>query len=458
MALRLGTVVLAAGKGTRMHSDDPKVLRRMLGEPMLRYVLDALSSISPSLLWTVIGHKADAVRALFGADETRFVEQKQQLGTGHALQTVWPELAAAAVTHVLVVNGDTPLITTEAMRAFVDAALREGADLAFMTLIPPDVGAFGRVVRENGKVAAIVEARDYDEGRHGPCPREINAGIYCLRVAAADALLPRLGCANKSGEFYITDLVELAVAEGLAVSGIEGGNDMNLLGVNTPAELVAAEEMLRGRIVRQALAAGVLVRAPESVRVGPRVTLEPGAELTGPCELYGASAVRRGAVVASHCYLEDTEVKTGAVVHSFCHMVGARIGGHCVAGPFSRMRPGAVLEEGAHVGSFVEIKKSRLGKGAKANHLAYIGDADIGAGSNIGAGVITCNYDGVRKHRTTVGEGAFVGSNVSLVAPVTVGKGSFVGAGSVITRDVPDGFLGIGRARQKSLARRKKRD
>ncbi len=456
MAARLGTVILAAGKGTRMHSDDPKVLRRMLGEPMLRYVLDALSSLSPGLLWTVIGHKAEAVRALFSQDETRFVEQKQQLGTGHALQTAWPDLTAEKLTHVLVVNGDTPLISAEVMRSFVDAALQGDADLAFMTLTPPAAGAFGRVLRVNGRVTAIVEAKDYDEKRHGPCPREINAGIYCLRVAAVNALLPRLSNANKSGEFYITDLVALAVAEKMAVLGIEAGDDMNLLGVNNPAELVAAEELLRSRIVREALAAGVLIHAPESVRMGPRAVVEPGAELTGPCELYGASAVRKGAIVASHCYFEDTEIKAGAAVHSFCHMVGAVVGEKCITGPFARLRPGAVLEEGAHVGSFVEVKKSRLGKGAKANHLAYIGDAEIGAGSNIGAGVITCNYDGVNKHKTVVGEGAFVGSNVSLVAPVTVGNGAYVGAGSVITKKVPDGLLGVGRARQMNIDRRKK--
>ena len=456
MATRLGTVVLAAGKGTRMHSDDPKVLRRMLGEPMLRYVLDALAPMSFPLLWTVVGHKADAVRALFSAEETRFVEQKELLGTGHALQTAWPDLTAENLTHVLVVNGDTPLISLPAMRAFVQATLEGDADLAFMTLTPPDAAAFGRVQRVNGKVAAIIEAKDYDEALHGPCPREINAGIYCLRVSAVGPLLPRLGNANKSGEFYITDLVELAVAQGLNVLGIEAGDDMNLLGVNTPAELVAAEELLRDRIVRAALAFGVLVHAPDSVRVGPRAIVEPGAELTGPCELYGTSAVRRGAVVASHCYLQDTEVRPGAVVHSFCHLVGATIGENCITGPFSRMRPGTVMEEGAHVGSFVEVKKSRLGKGAKANHLSYIGDADIGAGSNIGAGVITCNYDGVNKHKTVIGQGAFIGSNVSLVAPVTVGEGAIVGAGSVITKEVPEGLLGIGRSRQVNLPHRKK--
>ena len=453
METRLGIVILAAGKGTRMHSDNPKVMQPMLGEPMLRYVLDALAPLARENLWTVIGHGAEAVQASFNKGQTRFVIQERQLGTGHALQTAWPELEKHAVTHVLVVNGDTPLIGTETMRSFVDAALREKSDLAFLTLTPDDTAAFGRVLRRNGKVAAIIEAKDYAEAEHGPCPREINSGVYFFRLASISPLLPLLQNANKSGEFYITDLVELAVRQDLLVSGIEAGNDMNLLGVNTPAELVAAEEFLRARLVKEALDGGALVFQQGQVRLGPDAVLEPGAMVTGPCELYKESRVARGARVSSHCYLENTTILAGAMVHSFCHFVGALVGENCIAGPFARMRSGAVMEEGAQLGSYVEVKQSRLGKGAKANHLAYIGDAEIGPGANIGAGVITCNYDGRNKHITRIGEGAFVGSNVSLVAPVSVGDGAVVGAGSVITQDVPDGALGIGRARQTNLRR-----
>ena len=456
MDTQLGVVILAAGKGTRMHSDNPKVLQPMLGEPMLRYVLDALAPLAGDNLWTVIGHGAETVRRLFADHATAFVVQERQLGTGHAVQTVWPELEESGVTHVLVVNGDTPLISTVAMRSFVDAAFEEKSDLAFLTLTPDDAASFGRVLRRNGTVAAIIEAKDYSEQEHGPCPREINSGIYCLRCETIASLLPQLQNENKSGEFYITDLVELAVGQGLRVSGIEAGNDMHLLGVNTPAELVAAEELLRARLVGKALDDGALIFMPDAVRMGPDAVVEPGAMITGPCELYKKSRVARGARVSSHCYLEDTEVFSGALVHSFCHLVGASIGENCVTGPFARMRPGARMEEGAHLGSYVEMKKSRLGKGAKANHLAYIGDADIGAGANIGAGVITCNYDGRNKHATRIGEGAFIGSNASLVAPVNVGDNGFVGAGSVITKDVPDGNIGISRVRQKNMVWKKK--
>lgn len=451
MKEQIGVLILAAGKGTRMHSDSPKVLCPMLGEPMLRYVLDAALPLAGGNLWTVIGHGADEVRNLFPDGRTRFIVQERQLGTGHALRAAWPDLKAGGVSHVLVVNGDTPLITTGALRAFVDAALAEKSDLAFLTVTPDDMASFGRVLRRNGNVEAIIEAKDYDERVHGPCPGESNSGIYLLRMDAVEPLLPRLGNDNKSGEYYITDLVELAVAEKYCVSGIKGGKDTALLGVNTPAELIEAEETLRERLVRRALEAGALIHAPSLARFGPDAVLEPGCSVTGPCEIYGKSRVARGARVSSHCYMEDTEVLGGAVVHSFCHLVGARIGENCVTGPFARMRPGAVMEEGAHLGSFVEMKKSRLGKGAKANHLAYIGDATIGAGSNIGAGVITCNYDGKNKHATEIGEGAFIGSNASLVAPVRVGNNAFVGAGSVITKDVPDTMLGIGRARQANL-------
>lgn len=452
----LGTLILAAGKGTRMHSDAPKVMQRMLREPMLRYVLAALAPLSPGRLWTVVGHGAGQVQDFFADGQTHFVLQEQQLGTGHAVQTAWPALRAAGLSHVLVVNGDTPLITESAMRAFVAQAVAGKADVAFLTLRLQDPGAFGRVTRDAGRVTAIVEAKDYDPATHGACSGEINAGIYCLKADTVDSLLPRLHNANKSGEFYITDLVELAVADKLTVLGIEAGEDRNLLGVNTPAELAEAEEFLRGRMVAALQASGVLVHAADAVRVGPLAVVEPGAELTGPCELYGASVVRKGACIESHCVLDNTSVDGGTLVRSFCHLDGASIGPSCIVGPFTRMRPGTVLEEGAHAGSFVEIKKSRLRKGAKANHLAYIGDADIGEKANIGAGVITCNYDGKNKHATTVGKGAFVGSNVSLVAPVTVEDGAFVGAGSVITQNVPSGMLGLGRQRQINLPWKKK--
>lgn len=447
----VGAVILAAGKGTRMHSEAPKVLQRILDEPMLRYVYDAVSPLCAGRVHTIIGHGAEAVRQAFPEREGEFILQAEQLGTGHALQVAWPEIVARGLTHVLVINGDTPLVTTDALARFAAAALEVDADIAFVTLALDDPAAFGRVVRKDGQVAAVIEAKEYDPVLHGQEPNEINAGVYCFRVAAVGELLPRLSNVNKSGELYITDLVGLGVNQGLTVHGHCLGNAPDFLGINTPFELVCSEERLRERIVESHRQNGVCIRSPQTVRIGPDVRLAPGVDITGPCECYGRTNIAAGARIASHCRLRTADVGAGVTMHSFCHIQEARIGDACIIGPYARLRPGAVLEEQAHVGNFVEVKKSRLGRGAKANHLAYLGDADIGPGANIGAGTITCNYDGKRKNETHIGEKAFIGSNTALVAPVRVGDGALVGAGSVITQDVPDGHLGITRPEQHNV-------
>lgn len=444
-------LILAAGKGTRMHSDRPKVLQTLLGAPMLACVTEALRPVFADDVWIVAGHRAEMVRAAF--PDARFVLQEQQLGTGHALMQALPELAQAGCTHLLVVNGDVPLLSEAQVRSFLAEA--EGADLAFATIELDNPGAYGRVVRQRGKVRAVVEAKDYDAALYGPCPNEVNVGMYYCSLAVVEALLPRITNSNKSGEYYITDLIGLAVAENRNVLGVQCGRDEALLGVNSPLELSRMEETLRARIVDELLASGVILHAPDAVRVGPQARIEAGAELTGPCEIYGKTSISRGASVASHCVVRDCSIAGGADVRSFSHLEGASVGSGALVGPFARLRPGAELEEQSHVGNFVELKKARLGKGAKANHLTYLGDADIGEGTNIGAGTITCNYDGKHKYKTKIGRGAFIGSNVALVAPVSVGNAALVGAGSVITRDVPDNELGIAREKQKNLPRKK---
>jgi bifunctional UDP-N-acetylglucosamine pyrophosphorylase/glucosamine-1-phosphate N-acetyltransferase len=448
----LGALILAAGKGTRMRSDRPKALQPLLEEPLLRYVLDATLPLCPDKVWTVIGHEANLVGRLAAARGGKLILQEPQRGTGHALMVALPALTAAGLTHVLVVNGDTPLLRQETLRAFLDACLAADADLAFITLTLEDPAAYGRVIRTGGLVAAIVEAKDYDEALHGPPSQEINAGIYCLRLASVAPLLSSLSDGNRGREFYITDLAHLAVFARLTVFGHNHGNCPELLGINTPQELVRSEELLRGNIVRRHLEAGVLIHSPQTVRIGPDAVLEPGASITGPAELYGKTRVRRGARIASHCRLADALVGEDATVHSFSFIQEAEVGTSCVVGPYARLRPGAILEEDARVGNFVEVKKTRLGRGAKANHLAYLGDADVGPGANIGAGTITCNYDGTSKHRTTIGRQAFIGSNASLVAPLTIGERSIIGAGSVITEDVPDAALAVARGRQRNVA------
>lgn len=466
--MRLDVLILAAGKGTRMPSSRPKVLQTLLGESMVGLVHAALASLTGvERVLTLVGYEADRVRSEvdrcarrlarrgWRKDETAVcIEQAEQRGTGHALMTALPELEKGC-GRVLVVNGDTPLLPPAALRRFVDEAA--GADLAFASLRLDDPAAFGRVVRDvAGRAAAIVEARDYDESEHGRDPHEINAGVYLLSLDAARRLLPRLTNDNKSGEYYITDLVALAVAEGLTVRGLPVEADKDAwMGVNTPAELAVAEECLRRRRVTELLASGVILHAPDSVRVSPFAVVDSGTEIYGPCEIYGDSRVEGGALIESHCVLRDARVGAGARVRSFCHLEDADVGPRCQVGPYARLRPGAVMEEDAHAGNFVEMKKARLGKGAKANHLTYLGDAEVGPGVNVGAGTITCNYDGKNKHRTVIGAGAFIGSNTALVAPVSVGEHALVGAGSVITKDVPDDALAVGRGRQVNIPRRK---
>ncbi|MDD4701954.1 MAG: bifunctional UDP-N-acetylglucosamine diphosphorylase/glucosamine-1-phosphate N-acetyltransferase GlmU [Desulfovibrio sp.] len=445
-------LILAAGKGTRMHSDKPKVLQTMLGEPMLACVIEALRPVFAEDVWIVTGHRADMVQAAF--PHMPHVFQEQQLGTGHALIQALPALTKAGCTHLLVVNGDAPLLSESLVRQFLSEAV--GADLAFATIDLDNPGAYGRVVRQGDDVRAIVEAKDYDPGLYGPPTGEVNAGMYYCALDVMESLLPHIGNANKSGEYYITDLIGLAVAGKYKVLGVRCGRDDGLMGVNSPVELERMEETLRARRVRDLLASGVIIHAADSVRVGPLAEVRPGVELTGPCEIYGRSLILRGASVASHCVLRDSVVSSGAQIRSFSHLEGAQVGEEALVGPYARLRPGAVLEAQSHVGNFVELKKARLGQGAKANHLTYLGDADIGAGSNIGAGTITCNYDGKNKFVTKIGERTFIGSNTALVAPVSVGDDALVGAGSVITMDVPAGELGIAREKQKNLPRRKK--
>jgi bifunctional UDP-N-acetylglucosamine pyrophosphorylase/glucosamine-1-phosphate N-acetyltransferase len=381
------------------------------------------------------------------------IDQAEQRGTGHAMRTALPFLDGS---HVLVVNGDTPLVTPDILLSFLRRG--EGCDLAFLTLHLPQPGAYGRVLRRAGQVSGVVEAKDYVPALHGGDIHEVNAGVYLISLPAARRLLPRLSDGNAGGEYYLTDLIGLAVDEGLRVAGLPADtpHPLSLMGVNTPAELVRAEALLRKRQITRLLEDGVILHSPESIRVGPFARVEAGAELFGPCEIYGHTSVAFGAVVESHCLIRDSLVAAHARIRSFSHIDGARIHEHCLVGPYARLRPGAVMEENSRAGTFVEMKKARLGRGSKANHLTYLGDADVGPDVNIGAGTITCNYDGENKHPTVIGRGSFIGSNTALVAPVRLGENSLVGAGSVITKDVPPGHLGIARSRQRSVPRRKK--
>jgi bifunctional UDP-N-acetylglucosamine pyrophosphorylase/glucosamine-1-phosphate N-acetyltransferase len=449
-------VVLAAGKGTRMHSQErPKVMQELLGEPMLHYVYQALEPVFGQDVLTVVGFGADLVRKAFPGRTAGMVVQAEQRGTGHALQTAWPELMTRGADACLVVNGDAPLLDSRHITQLLDQCRAAGADLGFASILVRGPNTYGRVLRDaGGRVTGIVEAKDFDPARHGPVSGEVNAGLYYFRLSAIGPLLSRLTDGNAAGEYYLTDLIGLAAAEGLTLLAVPCGEDPGLMGVDTPAALVAAEEGLRARLVAHWLGQGAIIRQGASVRIGPKVTIAPGADLTGPCELLGETKVKARVRIGSQTVVIDSTLAEDVVVHSFSHLDGAVVGPGASVGPYARLRPGAELKEKARVGNFVEMKKAVLGPGAKASHLTYLGDAEIGAGANIGAGTITCNYDGKHKHRTVIGEGAFIGSNTALVAPVTVGEGALVGAGSVITKDVAPGKLAVARARQVELKRK----
>lgn len=456
----VGALVLAGGKGTRMHSDIPKVLQRILDEPLLGYVYSALASFFDDKVWTIVGHRAEMITAAFPRESAKAIVQQPQLGTGHALQTAWSALEDAGLSHVLVVNGDTPQLEESVVRSFLDAVTapkvnrEEPPALAFLSLMLPDPGSFGRVARKNGKVTAIIEAKDHTPDPADTGPYEVNGGIYCLRMDAVAGLLDLLSDNNKSKEFYITDLIGLAVERGIAVEGVPLSGNAGIMGVNTPRELVESEEAINRRIVARHMDNGVIIRNAGTVRIGPRVAIGKGTDITGPCELYGKTVIGEGCVIDSHCKMVDARLGNRIHVQSHSFFAEAAVADGCTVGPYARLRPGADIREDARVGNFVEIKKSVIGRGAKVNHLSYVGDAEVGDNANIGAGTITCNYDGVHKHITRIGKGAFIGSNAALVAPLTIGDDALVGAGSVITQDVPDNMLGIARGRQVVLRRK----
>ena len=455
MEASLGYLILAAGKGTRMHSDQPKVLKQILGKPLLGHVYDALKSVSNDTVWTVIGHKAELVRAAFAGERRQFVVQHDQLGTGHALTVAWPEIRRQNLRYLCVLNGDTPYVPVDAITRLVGSLAQASAAMGFVSITLSDPFGYGRVVRsETGDVVNIVEEKDFDRSIQGDI-NEVNSGIYVFDIARCEPLLAKIDQNNAQREFYITQLLTLCIQAGHVVIGMEYDSPADLYGINSPRELVAREELMRNAIVTAWLAAGVIIRNRSSVFIGPDVTLEPGAEIMGPCELYGKSHIGRGTRIDSHCWLNDAELRA-CQVKSFSHIEGAVVHDDAVIGPFARLRPGTVIGPKARVGNFVEVKKSTLHEGAKAGHLTYLGDSDVGPGVNIGAGTITCNYDGARKHRTEIKEGAFIGSNTALVAPVTVGAHAVVGAGSVVTKAVPDGALCIARARQTNLDRKKR--
>jgi bifunctional UDP-N-acetylglucosamine pyrophosphorylase/glucosamine-1-phosphate N-acetyltransferase len=451
-------VVLAAGKGTRMRSERPKVLHAAADRPLLGWVIAAAREAGCGRILVVVGHGADEVRAAFaGEDDLVWIEQREQRGTGHALARAAPHVARAGDDAILLVlSGDVPLVRPATLEALAAAAERGWGAVGVATLERP--GGLGRIIGDGrGGLAAIVEARDASPAELGL--RTVNSGLYALG-AEVFGCLERLTPDNAQGELYLTDAVVAAARDGRPVALVELEDADEALGVNDRLELARVHRLLVERRIAELALAGATFLEPATTTVGAAASVGRDAVVHGGVTLVGATAVGEGAVVHAGAWLRDATVAEGATIEPYSVLDGATVGAGCRVGPFARLRPGSVLEAGARVGNFVEVKRSTLGPGAKANHLAYLGDATIGAGANIGAGVVTCNYDGVAKHATEIGARAFVGSDTMLVAPVRVGEDATTGAGSVVTKDVPAGALAVERGEQRTVpgwSRRRRR-
>jgi len=445
----LAILILAAGKGTRMRSGRAKVLHDILGEPLLAYPLAAAAQLGPSRIVIVVGHQADEIRKHLPGTEVTYVLQEPQLGSGHAALAARGALADFE-GHVLVLYGDGPLVRSETLRALLDEHRRAGRVLTLLAMRLADPTGYGRVLRDSeGRVRGIQEERDTS-----PEERKINVVHSGVMVADATTLwkaLDRLRPENEQGEYYLTDVVGIAAADGHSVGVVEAEDPSELLGINTRVELATAAARLRDRINARHMAAGVTLLDPASAWIGPRVIV--GADTTiGPgVILAGVTTVGEGCTIEMGCVIEHARIGNQVHVKPHCVIRESVVEDAVSIGPMAHLRPDTLLRRGAKVGNFVEIKKSEIGPGSKVNHLTYIGDATVGARVNVGAGTITCNYDGQKKHRTVIEDDAFIGSNTQLVAPVTVGRGAYVGSGSTITKNVPAGALAVGRSPQRNI-------
>jgi bifunctional UDP-N-acetylglucosamine pyrophosphorylase / glucosamine-1-phosphate N-acetyltransferase len=450
----LNVVIMAAGKGTRMKSSRPKVLHTLAGRSLLQHVLDSVAALpasAPVQTVVITGHGAEAVEAActgWGHGGLGFARQMPQLGTGHAVQQAVPLLHESGAT-TLVLNGDVPLIRSGTAQALADAAAGRGA-LALLTIELADATGYGRIVRDgHGAVQAIVEHKDASvEQRH---IREVYTGM----MAAPTALLKRWVMAlqnhNAQREYYLTDVVAMAVAEGVPVLAVAAADETEVLGVNSPHQLAELERRFQRQQADVLMDAGVRLADPARLDVRGKLVCGNDVDIDVGCIFEGQVALGDGVRVGAHCVIRDAQIDAGAVIHPFTHIEGAHVGPGALVGPYARLRPGAELGAEVHIGNFVEVKNSSLAAGSKANHLAYLGDATVGARVNYGAGSITANYDGAHKHRTVIGDDVHVGSNCVLVAPITLGAGATIGGGSTVNKDAPAGQLTVARAKQVSL-------
>ncbi|MBI2307203.1 MAG: bifunctional UDP-N-acetylglucosamine diphosphorylase/glucosamine-1-phosphate N-acetyltransferase GlmU [Rhodocyclales bacterium] len=444
--MNLNVVILAAGQGKRMHSNLPKVLHPVAGKALVRHVIDTARTLQPAGLCIVYGYGGDVVRAALPDADLGWALQEPQLGTGHAVQQALPHLGSSGVT--LVLYGDVPLTQPETLQRLLHAA-RDG--LAVLTVELTDPTGYGRIVRDAaGRVVRIVEQKDASSDERAI--REVNTGIMAIPTERLAGWLAGLSNNNAQGEYYLTDVIAAAVAEGVPVAAVQPQAEWEVLGVNSKVQLAELERIQQRRIAQQLLEAGVRLADPARIDVRGDLSCGRDVAIDVNCVFEGRVELAEAVEIGPHCVLKNVRVAAGARIAAFCHLEDAVVGPDCIVGPYARLRPGAELGPEVHIGNFVEIKNSTIAAQSKANHLAYVGDARVGERVNIGAGTITCNYDGANKHLTVIEDDAFIGSDTQLVAPVTVGRGATLGAGTTLTKDAPPDTLTVSRAKQVSLA------
>jgi bifunctional UDP-N-acetylglucosamine pyrophosphorylase/glucosamine-1-phosphate N-acetyltransferase len=448
---RFAIAILAAGKGTRLKSKLPKVLHQIAGRPLLSHVVRAASQIvAPADIYCIIGHEAERVREEIAPLGVQFVEQLEQRGTGHALMQCTSQLEA--YDHVLVLSGDVPLIRPETIAAVRDFHIAQSAAMTILTAEPPDPTGYGRIVRRkvNGvftdQVQAIIEQKQLTPEQEDIC--EINSGIYAFNVAELFSRIERLSTDNPHGEYYLTQIASILQRDRQPVLALRTPHASEVLGVNTRRELAQLDNILRERKTRELMDNGVTIFKPETVLIDPDVTVGADTVIEPFVQLLGATAIGEDCFIRSYSVLTNVQVANAVRINQGTIADDSTVAEGAIVGPYSRLRLGSEIGPEAHVGNFVETKKTKLARGAKANHLTYLGDAEVGERTNIGAGTITCNYDGVNKHKTTIGANVFIGSDSTLVAPLSIGNGAYIGAASCITKDVPDDSLGLTRPQQ----------
>ncbi|MBI4209040.1 MAG: bifunctional UDP-N-acetylglucosamine diphosphorylase/glucosamine-1-phosphate N-acetyltransferase GlmU [Deltaproteobacteria bacterium] len=448
MNLKLATVILAAGKGTRMRSEIPKVLHRLGGIPLLAYPLELARGVGSSQTIVVVGHGAEEVEKQLSAPDLPFVIQEKQNGTADAVKVAL-KTVDRAMTHLLVLCGDAPLLREQTLKKLVQKHQKSRAVLTVLTAKVSNPQGYGRIVRDNDrtllKVVEELEATPIEK-KIG----EVNSGVICFQTSFLRKFLPKVQRSSTKKEYYLTDLIAIAIKKGLQVESTLGDEE-EILGINDRVDLARADAILNQRIVEQWMRSGVTIWDPPSVRIDRTVTLEPDVIVHPGTHLLGTTQIHSGSEIGPYAWISDSFVGRFARIYPFSVIEKSEIQEGVRVGPSAHLREGAILEEGVRVGNFVEIKKSRLGKGTKAAHLSYLGNAEIGAKVNVGCGTITCNYDGAQKHPTVVEEGAFIGSDTQLVAPVRVGRNAYIGSGSTITKDVPAGALAVARGEQKII-------